>query len=57
METVLELHNLSVGYGEEPILEHVELQLHRGEVLAILSEGDEARLDRARERRAEDLSG
>ena len=36
MENVLELRDLAVGYGDEPILEGVDLEVRRGEVLAIL---------------------
>ncbi|MGC6486774.1 MAG: ABC transporter ATP-binding protein [Planctomycetota bacterium] len=36
MEEVLELQDLAVGHGDEPLLEHVDLEVRRGEVLAVL---------------------
>jgi phospholipid/cholesterol/gamma-HCH transport system ATP-binding protein len=36
MDAVLSLSGLAIGYGDRPILEHIDLDVQRGEVLAIL---------------------
>lgn len=36
MEKVLELQDLTIGYGDVALMEHLDLDVHRGQVLAIL---------------------
>jgi phospholipid/cholesterol/gamma-HCH transport system ATP-binding protein len=35
-EVLIECHDVAVGYNDKPVLEHVNLQIMRGEILALL---------------------
>ena len=35
-KTMIEVRDLTVGYGDRPVLERINFEVHRGEVLAIL---------------------